>query len=137
MRLGIGSASPRLLKSRTSCTRISIFLFPKKAGRSRLLVLGGWPCARRSRRHSMPLGWGSLCRCEPGVQIVLSRKNEPPYVRRKRLVAGRVNSFCARKISTWSGNNSHQKLYVKRKKAEPEPPRTLRCREALVDVEFV
>jgi hypothetical protein len=43
------------------------FPLSEEGGEKLVAVEGGWPRARRSRRHSMPLGWGSLCRCEPFI----------------------------------------------------------------------
>ena len=52
------------------------FPLSEKAGRSSLLVAskagGRVPAGRK--RHSMPLGWGSLCRCEPFIFLAKSKK---------------------------------------------------------------
>src|SRR5213082_1356837 len=68
MRLGIGSASPRLLKSRTSCVRIRYILFRSRAAGGVALFEGAgsqaWAAGRgsaRSCRQSIPPARAPFC----------------------------------------------------------------------------
>jgi translation elongation factor P/translation initiation factor 5A len=67
------NASPRLLKSRTSCVRIR-FPFSVKGGKLLAQAVGR---IRPLRRHSMPTGKGSLCRRKRSKlkNFSLSRQN--------------------------------------------------------------
>src|SRR5947207_2583551 len=104
MRLGIGSASPRLLKSRTSCVRIRFILFRLCGPRAGSCLALGQMAVGPPARVGIPYPRRGLRAADnervlQAPRFSLSRQIKPLYVEVSGLAAGRVNNSSARVLT--------------------------------------